>query len=157
MFAWLSTQVSAAYRPVSLSDSLFKLQSKLAPSLMQGAPYQPQFPRQLSNSESISKLIIVKRMNWQLSTKKRKVKRLLDVSHKRWETGLTSSSGWKPGADRWTTSFLNFFPQLRTAAPGCFVVTSVSWTAGCLGKITVWSVASQIGRQLCRTRSRHCD
>lgn len=51
---------------------------------------------------------------------------------------------------------LNISPQLWKAAPGCFVVTSVSWTAGCWEKITVWSVASQTGPQLRHTRSRPC-
>lgn len=51
---------------------------------------------------------------------------------------------------------LNISPQLWKAAPGCFVVTSVSWTAGCWEKITVWSVVSQTGPQLRHTRSRPC-
>lgn len=53
-------QVTTVHRPVRLPVSPFSLRSKPAPSLMQSGPYQPQFPRQLSNSESISMLIIVK-------------------------------------------------------------------------------------------------
>lgn len=44
------------------------------------------------------------------------------------------SSGWEPAADWWFSSFLNTASHScgGKAAPGCFVVTSVSRTAGCL-------------------------